>query len=219
LETCGSTSTANTCPPSKATSTLMWSSANAHHLREHSVNGVRVDERDLEPEEPTPRMLVDQLRAVCRELAQGLADIVDLVGDVVHPRPPLGEKLPDRSLGAERREQLDAIRADPQRCGLDALARNRLAVLELGAEEALVGCDRLVEILDRDAEVMDSARLHAADAIGLLRSDYAYGPNRFGRLRFRFGAFEERRQLVLVERLLVEQGERDSVEGRPVLLQ
>jgi hypothetical protein len=35
-------------------------------------------------------------------------------------------------------------------------------VLEARAEEALVGRDRLVEVGHGDAEVMDSARLHAA---------------------------------------------------------
>jgi hypothetical protein len=38
-------------------------------------------------------------------------------------------------------------------------------MLHLGAEEPAVGLDGLVEILDRDAEMMDPSRLHAGDAI------------------------------------------------------
>jgi hypothetical protein len=37
-------------------------------------------------------------------------------------------------------------------------------VLELCAEDALVRSHRLVEVLDRDTEVMDPARVHAGDA-------------------------------------------------------
>jgi hypothetical protein len=37
-------------------------------------------------------------------------------------------------------------------------------VLELGAEELLVRRERLVEVLDGDAEVMDAARGHGVDA-------------------------------------------------------
>jgi hypothetical protein len=37
-------------------------------------------------------------------------------------------------------------------------------VLDPGAEEALVGRDRLVEVFDGDAEMVDPAGLHAGDA-------------------------------------------------------
>ena len=58
-------------------------------------------ERDLEAEEPPLRALVDQLGALRRELVERLADVGDLVGDVVHSRPALGEELPDGRLFAE----------------------------------------------------------------------------------------------------------------------
>jgi len=124
------------------------------------VDGVGVDERDLEPEEPAARPFVDQLGALGNQLVQRLADIVDLVRDVVHARASLGEEPPDRRLVAERREQLDAAGTDPKGRSLDTLLGNGLAVLELGAEEPLVRLDRLVQIGDRDAEMVDSARLH-----------------------------------------------------------
>ena len=75
---------------------------------------IRVDERDLETEESLPRLLVDQLGTLVGELRERRADVVDLVGDVVHPRPALREKPADVRVGAEGREELDPALADPQ---------------------------------------------------------------------------------------------------------
>src|SRR5439155_24159102 len=119
-----------------------------------------MDECNLEPEEPTARYGVDQLGSGRLELGQGRADVVDLVGDVVHPRPALREELADGSLVAERREQLDAAFAHAQRRGLDALVGHGVAVLQLRTEEPLVRGDRLVEVGDSHAEMVNAARLH-----------------------------------------------------------
>ena len=119
-----------------------------------------MDEGDLEAEETAMGALVDQLRALRGKIVESLSHVVDLVRDVVHARASLGEEPPDRRLVAERREQLDAAGTDPKGRSLDTLLGNGLAVLELGAEEPLVRLDRLVQIGDRDAEMVDSARLH-----------------------------------------------------------
>ena len=66
-------------PPSKATSIRTRSSAATDDLREDAVDGVGVDERDLEPEEPFPGLVVDQLDAGLAETCQRRCDIVDLV--------------------------------------------------------------------------------------------------------------------------------------------
>src|SRR5207244_3751868 len=148
-------------PPSKATSTRTESaSVKRDHLREDAVDGVWMDECNLEPEEPAARRGVDQLGAGRLEVGQGRAYVVDLVGDVVHPRAALRDELADGRLGAERRAQLDAARAHAQRRGLDALVGHGVAVLQLRPEEALVCGDRLVEVGDRDAEMVNAARLH-----------------------------------------------------------
>src|SRR5215510_15739422 len=147
-------------PPSKPSSMRMRSSANADDLREDAVNGVGVDERDLQSEEPPARARVDQLGALGGELVERGADVVDLEGDVVHPGAPLREELADGRVLAERGQQLDPVGADAQRRGLDALLLDRLSVLELGAEEPLVRRERAVEVVDRDAEVMNAVRLH-----------------------------------------------------------
>ena len=54
--------------------------------------------------------------------------------------------------------------ADENRGRLDALIGHHRAVLELRAEQPLVRPERLVEVLDRDAEMMDGARFHTRDA-------------------------------------------------------
>ena len=126
------------------------------------MHGVRVDERDLEPEQPGARLGVDQLGALVREPGERGAQVADLVGDVVHPRPALREKAPDGRLLAEREQQLDAAVADEHGRRLHTLVGHGPAVLERGAEEARVRVHRLVEILDGDAEMVDTARLHAA---------------------------------------------------------
>ena len=57
-------------PPSKASSMRTDSlgfTANGHHLGEDAVDGVGMDEGDLEPEEPRARLRVDQLGACRRE--------------------------------------------------------------------------------------------------------------------------------------------------------
>lgn len=129
------------------------------------MDGVGVDEGDLEAEETAPRPLVDQQGAFGTQLLERRTDVGHLEGHVVHTRPALGQELPDRGLLAERGEQLDPALADAKRSSLDTLVGNGLALLELGAEEQLVGRKRLVEVIDSDTEVVDPARLHAADAI------------------------------------------------------
>src|SRR5256886_17489785 len=82
-----------------------------HQFGEDAVNGVGMHERDLEPEEALPRLVVDQLDTLFGELVDRGANVGHLVSNMVHPWPPLGEELADRSLIAERGQQLDATRA------------------------------------------------------------------------------------------------------------
>src|SRR4051794_32225692 len=147
----GSTKPPITCPPSNPTSTRTRSfSANRNHLRENAVNRLGVHECDLQPEHAPPRLRVDQLDTLFRELGECRRDIVHLVGDVVHARPALGEEPPDRRVVAERREQLDPASAEAQRRRLDALVLDPFPVLEAAAEQPLVRIHGGVEVLDGD---------------------------------------------------------------------
>ena len=120
-------------------------------------------ERDLEPEHAAPRPGVDQLRTGRRELCDRRFDVRDLVGDVVHARPALGEEPADGRIVSERRQQFDAAVADAHRRGLDALLLYALAMLEPASEETLVCRNRLVEIRHRDADMVNAPCFHRAD--------------------------------------------------------
>ena len=122
-----------------------------------------MDEGDFEPEHAEPRRLVDQLGACVRQMCEGRPDVVDLVRDVVHSRAALCEEAADGGVTAERAEQLEPALADTDGRRLDALLLHARALLEPRAEQALVGVERAVEILDRETDVMHRAgRLHLA---------------------------------------------------------
>lgn len=128
------------------------------------MDGVGVDECDLEAEETRTRLLVDQLGASIGEVPKGRREVVDLVGDVMHSGPALGEEPADRRVLAERAHQLDPALADPHGDSLDALVVEPAALLDAPTKQPLVRPDRLVEVLDGDAEVMDPEGLHGPDA-------------------------------------------------------
>jgi hypothetical protein len=61
-----------------------------------------MNEGDLEAEHAAPRRLVDQLGPGVGKVRERGADVLDLVRDMVHPRPSLREEAPDRGVVAER---------------------------------------------------------------------------------------------------------------------
>ena len=114
------------------------------------MDGIRVDERDLEAEQARTRAFVDQVCACVRELGKRRLEIGDLVGHVMHPRPSLREEAADGSVLPERLEQLDAALADTDRRRPDSLISYRRAVLDPRTEQPLVGHEGRIEVLDRD---------------------------------------------------------------------
>jgi len=169
-----------------------------------------MDEGDLEAEQALPRLCVDQFGALGGEPIELGLHVVDLVGDVVHARTAGGEELGDRSLVTERRKQLDASGADEHGCRLDPLAIDVRAMFQLGAEKTLVRVDRLVQVVNGDAEVVDAAGLHGSDATGLVfdRPDGTDGLRGPG---LGLDRAEQLLQLVARERLALEQ-----LPGEPV---
>ena len=80
-------------------------------LREDAVDGVGVDEGNFTGRRGRGAdARRSARRPVGRELAERRADVLDLVGDVVHAGAALGEEPPDGRVVAERREELDAAR-------------------------------------------------------------------------------------------------------------
>ena len=122
-----------------------------------------MDEGDLEPEHAAPRRLIDQLGACVRQMREGRPDVIDLVRDMVHSRAALCEEAADGGVLAERAEQLEPALADADGRRLDALLLHARAMFEPRAEQALVGVEGAVEILDRETDVMHRAgRFHLA---------------------------------------------------------
>ena len=122
-------------------------------------------ERDLQAEHPPPWLGVDQLGTVANEVLKDDTDVLDLVGHVMHAGTTGCDELPHRRVVSERREQLDTAPADAHGCRLDALVVDSDAVLEPAAEISLVRRNGLVEIGDREADVMDPAGIHSGDRI------------------------------------------------------
>ena len=122
-----------------------------------------MNEGDLEPEQPTAGLVVDQLGPLLGEIGERCANVVHLVREVVHSRAAVREEASDRRVGPECREKLDAALADADRCCFDPLRFDALTMLEPAAEQALVRRDRLVEVRHRDPDVMNPERLHSPD--------------------------------------------------------
>jgi len=122
-----------------------------------------MDEGDLEPEHASPRRLVDQLGTRLREVREGGADVLDLIGHVVHSGAALGQETADRRVLAERAQKLEPALPDANGRRLHTLLLHTRALLEPRTEQALVRIERAVETLDRETDVVHRAgRLHVA---------------------------------------------------------
>lgn len=126
------------------------------------MDGIRVHEGDLEPEQPAPRHPVNELRAGRLQLLQRRAEISRLERDVMHARPATGEEATDGRVVVRRSHELDAAFADEHRRRLDPLRLERLSAFESRVKETLVRGDRLVEVVHGQAEVVDPP--HPGDA-------------------------------------------------------
>jgi hypothetical protein len=152
-------------PPSKAT----WIDtvcSGTDDLREDAVERVRVDEGDEVAAEARPRLGIDHLDAGGGELPDRGGDVVHGEAHVVHARPPAGEEAADGRVLGERRHELDASVPEPEVGGLDPLALDPVAELDLGAEERPVRLHGVVEVLDGEGDVVHGAHVHPADPTG-----------------------------------------------------
>ena len=125
-----------------------------------------MDERDLQAEQAAARLGVDQLGAGRRRARRARRRCR-------RPRRRRGACPARAARGSDRR----ACRPPSARAARSGCSPTRseaastpcsattVAVLELGAEEPPVGLDRLVEVGDGDAEVVDAERVHRGDAI------------------------------------------------------
>jgi hypothetical protein len=115
-----------------------------------------MDERDLEAEEAQTGRFVDQARAGLPQPLELGGEVGDLERDMMEAGTTTREEAPDRSVGVERRQELDPARTCAQRRRVDSLVLELSAMLELGAEEAGVGLDRGLDVVDCDPDVVRS---------------------------------------------------------------
>src|SRR4051812_20298762 len=151
-------------PPKKPMVTFSFSAMGGlHDLGQDAAGGAGVQERDARAADAGPGLLVDEAQARGAQALELGIDVGGLVGDVVKARALLGQELAHGRVLAERREQLDVVLADVKQDRLDALGLHGLAVDELDVEVALVELEGGVEVLDRDADVVDAGQ-HAREA-------------------------------------------------------
>ena len=98
------------------------------------MDGIGMDERDLEAEHATPRCLVDQLGTRLRKVGECGADVPHLVGHVMHPGPSFREEAADGRVLVERTEQFEPALPDADGRRLDPLLLDPRAMLQPGAE-------------------------------------------------------------------------------------
>ncbi len=98
------------------------------------------------------------------------ADVLGLERDVMDARPALRQELADRCICPERSKELDPRLADPQRCRLDALVVDALAVLQRRAEQRRPADDRRVEVVDRNPDVVDVPRHETTSSTVAMRT-------------------------------------------------
>src|SRR6185503_16313389 len=125
-------------------------------LDEHTVRGRGMNEGHERPFGPRPGLFVHQPDAALLQLRQRGADVGAALVDV----------LRNRRLGRGRLEQFDGGLTGRDEVRPDALGVDLLGHLDLEAERVAEERERLVEVLNRDADVVeDSFHLSSAEPV------------------------------------------------------
>src|SRR5262249_57046742 len=93
------------------------------------------------------RLLIDRLDPVRLRTAEGIADVVHRVRDMVDALATLRDEPADRRIILQRLHELDLSVADPERRRLHPVCLGYPAMGDLQAEDLLVKLDRLVKVL------------------------------------------------------------------------
>jgi len=114
-----------------------------------------VQERHAACPDTGPRLFVDQPQAGGADGLERPLDVVGPIGDVVKAGAAPCEEAAHGGVRAEWAQQLDVAVAHAEENRLDALRLDRLTVLKLHPEPVAVERDGVVEILNRDSDVVD----------------------------------------------------------------
>ncbi len=114
------------------------------------------------------RFLVDEAHSLGPQMLEGGIEVDDRVGNVVHALTAGGQELPDRRVFAPGLQQLNVRTADGDHGLLDPLALDNLAVNRLDAVLAAIFRQGPVEVVHRDADVVDVDQEHGTRLGALL---------------------------------------------------
>src|SRR5947208_3013630 len=155
-------------PPEKPTSTRLSSSlSSAIRLDELGQDAARsrwMQECHEAPSDSAPGLMVNRPQATLLAELERSGDVLAAVRGVVDAGSALCDEPPHRRVVAQRREQLDVRIPDAEKRRLHPLLRDGPAMLERHLEELAVQLDRRIEVLDRDADVVDALE-HTSAAV------------------------------------------------------
>jgi hypothetical protein len=124
-------------------------------LQKHAAGAFGVDERDAPVVGAAPRGLVDESGAASFHFEEGLLQVTHANANVVQAFAALGEEAGDFGVGPRGRDELDAAVAGRGEAHRQTAVGQGLAPVDLEAQEVTIGGDRALEVLDRDADVID----------------------------------------------------------------
>lgn len=133
-----------------------------HELGEYALRAARMQKGHAASADPGARTLVDQPKAGAPDLIERRVDVLDSIGNVVHPGAVLLEEASDCARGIGGPEKLDVASADLEEDGLDRKRLDGLAVLLPHPQPIAVELDRAFQVVDRDADVIDRPEQGAA---------------------------------------------------------
>ena len=117
----------------------------------------RVHERHLRPLGAWTRRLVDEADAARLEVGERRRNVLDAQRDVVDAGTALLDEFRNGRIGRGRFEQLQGGLSDRDEVRPDTLRPHVLGRLDVEAERVPVERQRLVDVLDRDADVIENS--------------------------------------------------------------
>ena len=144
-----------------------------HQLDEHAAHVFRMEERVRVSREPRLGTSSTRRTPSPRKRARRRYDVVHAIGHVMHARAARREEPAHRRVRAERPEQLDEGRPRREENLLDPLILYALPMGGFDPQRAPIVLDGALQIVDRDAHVVDAEDRRFLRILGCIR---AIGP-------------------------------------------
>lgn len=125
-----------------------------HELEQNAIHRRRMNKSDQATTRTHARSFVNQPRPFALQVSQHGMDVGNFNGNVMHSRPPPGEKLSDGRFGSERLEQFHVTVAHRQHAHLHALLGHLLGGINLQAERVAPDCQPVFDAFSGDSDVI-----------------------------------------------------------------